>query len=147
MRRMQEGSAEAVFTVEERIVQTYAPYVLVRCAQYTNGRRQAQQIGAYTLVTACLLAQGLGRLKGLPVVTDCLIRRRYNPPQARSAGISERLNNVAGTFACRDGRLRGKEVILIDDVSTSGATLNACAGALKSAGAAAVRGLVIALEL
>ena len=67
MRRMQEGSAEAVFTVEERIVQAYAPYVLVRCARYTNGRRQAQQIGAYTLVTACLLAQRLGHT--LPVGT------------------------------------------------------------------------------
>ncbi len=96
---------------------------------------------------SALLARGLGRLNGLPVVADCLVRRRYNPPQARSSGISERLENVNGNFACRDGRLQGKEVILIDDVSTSGATLNACAGALKAAGAAAVRGLVIALEL
>ncbi len=64
---MQERLAEAVFTVEERIVQVYAPYVLVRCARYTNGRRQAQQIGAYTLVTACLLARELR--DGLPVGT------------------------------------------------------------------------------
>ncbi len=64
---MQERLAEAVFTVEERIVQVYAPYVLVRCARYTNGRRQAQQIGAYTLVTACLLARELG--DGLPLGT------------------------------------------------------------------------------
>ncbi len=57
---MQDGSAEAMFTVYGRIVPVYAPYVLVRCARYTNGRRQAQQIGAYTLVTACLLARELG---------------------------------------------------------------------------------------
>ena len=35
----------------ERIIELYTPYVLVRCSRYTNGRRQAQQIGVYTLVT------------------------------------------------------------------------------------------------
>ena len=96
---------------------------------------------------SALLARGLGRLNGLPVVADCLTRRRYTPPQARSSGINERHNNVADAFTCRDGHLKDKKVILIDDVSTSGATLSACAGALKAAGAAAVWGLVIALEL
>ncbi len=42
------------------MIELYTPYILVRCTRYTNGRRQAQQIGTYTLVTACLLAQGLG---------------------------------------------------------------------------------------
>jgi ComF family protein len=96
---------------------------------------------------SALLARGLGRLSSLPVVADSLIRRRYTPPQARSSGIKERHNNVSDAFACRDGGLRGKGVILIDDVSTSGATLNACAVALKAAGALTVWGLVIALEL
>ncbi len=96
---------------------------------------------------SALLARGLGRLSGLPVVEDCLVRLIYTPPQARSSGINERLSNVAGAFACRDGRLQGKSVILIDDVSTSGATLNTCAVTLKAAGASAVRGLVLALEL
>jgi competence protein ComFC len=93
-----------------------------------------------------LLAGGLSALTGLPVVVDSLIRPKYSPSQARSAGITARQANVVGAFACRDGRLSGKHVILIDDVSTSGATLNTCAGVLKSAGAAAVWGLVIALE-
>jgi ComF family protein len=94
-----------------------------------------------------LLARGLSGRNGLPVVADCLIRQRYTPPQARSSGINERHNNVSDAFACRDGRLKDKKVILLDDVSTSGATLNACAGVLKAAGAATVWGLVIALEL
>ena len=96
---------------------------------------------------SALLARELGRLSSLPVIEDGLIRKRYASPQARSSGVIERHNNVADAFACRDERLQGKRVILIDDVSTSGATLNACAGVLKSAGAAAVWGLVIALEL
>jgi competence protein ComFC len=96
---------------------------------------------------SALLACELGRLSGLPVVADCLIRRENTPPQARSSGIDERHHNVADAFSCCDGRFHGKQIILIDDVSTSGATLNACAGVLKAAGAATVWGLVLALEL
>ena len=94
-----------------------------------------------------LLALELGRLRSLPVVGDCLLRRTYTPPQARTSSAADRLANVAGAFACSNDKLRGKNIMLIDDVSTSGATLNACAGALKSAGASAVWGLVLALEL
>jgi predicted amidophosphoribosyltransferase len=43
--------------------------------------------------------------------------------------------------------LRDKQVLLIDDVSTTGATLDACAAAIKSAGAASVWGLVLAGEI
>lgn len=96
---------------------------------------------------SALLARELGKLGGLPVVEDCLVRRSYAPPQARSSSVGERRSNVAGTFACRDGQLRGRAVILVDDVSTSGATLDACAGVLKSAGVVVVWGLVMALEL
>jgi competence protein ComFC len=96
---------------------------------------------------SALLARELGKQCGLPVVKDCLIRTRYTSSQARSAGVSERQHNVTGAFICRDRRLQGKKVILIDDVSTSGATLGTCAGALKAAGAEAVWALVIALEL
>jgi competence protein ComFC len=93
-----------------------------------------------------LLAKELGKLAGLPVVTDCLVRERPTAPQARTASVGERRGNVAGAFACRR-RLEGKPVILIDDVSTSGATLDACARALKQAGAASVWGLVLAREI
>jgi len=96
---------------------------------------------------SALLARELGRLSGLPVAEDCLVRHSYALPQARSTSVGERRENVAAAFACRDGQLQGREVILVDDVSTSGATLNACAGVLKSAGARAVWGLVLALEL
>lgn len=96
---------------------------------------------------SALLAKELGRLTGLPVVTGCLARQSHALPQARSAGITERRKNVSDAFACLDGRLRDKGVLIIDDVSTSGATLNACAGVLKSAGVTTVWGLTLALEL
>jgi ComF family protein len=96
---------------------------------------------------SALLAKELGRRSGLPVTVNGLVRHRYAVPQARSAGLSERHKNVAGAFTCPDERFQGKRVLLVDDVSTSGATLNACAGALKTAGAAQVWGLVMAREL
>ncbi len=94
-----------------------------------------------------LLAKELGRLIRLPVVDDCLTRRQHTSPQARTSTVDERYSNVANAFACSDQRLRGKQVLLIDDVSTSGATLNACAVALKAAGATSVWGLVLAREI
>lgn len=94
-----------------------------------------------------LLAKALGKLTNLPVVDDCLIRQRHAPPQARSTTVEERRGNVAGAFACRDHRLQDKQVLLIDDVSTSGATLDACAAALKVIGATSVWGLVLAREI
>jgi ComF family protein len=94
-----------------------------------------------------LLARELAKLSRLPLVEDCLIRERHSLPQARTATASERRTNVANAFACRDRRLEGKQVLLIDDVSTSGATLDACARALKKAGATTVWGLALAREI
>jgi competence protein ComFC len=94
-----------------------------------------------------LLAHELGKLITLPVVDDCLIRQQHAPPQTMTSNLGERQTNVAGAFTCCDGRLRGKQVLLIDDVATSGATLNACAETLKPAGATSVWGLVMAKEI
>ena len=94
-----------------------------------------------------LLARELGKLTNLPVVDDCLIRQRHTPPQARTSTVDERRSNIADAFVCRDQRLRDKQVLLIDDVATSGNTLDACAAALKASGATSVWGLVMAREI
>jgi len=94
-----------------------------------------------------LLARELGKLNKLPLVDDCLIREYHSPPQARTANVDERRRNVANAFSCRHRRLKGKQVLLIDDVSTSGATLDGCARALKESGATSVWGLVLAREI
>lgn len=94
-----------------------------------------------------LLAQGLSRLTNLPVVEGCLIRFKNTPPQARTATAEARQRNVADAFICRDRRFEGKQVLLIDDVCTSGATLEACAVALKAGGATSVWGLTLAREI
>ena len=94
-----------------------------------------------------LLAKELAKLSGLPLVQNSLVKHEKSMPQARSANVEERKKNVSGVFSISDGRLTGRSVILIDDVSTSGATLDACAGVLKKAGAASVWGLTLAREI
>jgi predicted amidophosphoribosyltransferase len=86
-------------------------------------------------------------LTGFPVNDSCLIRSRYNVPQAKTRNVEERRQNVIGIFNCQNNDLRGKKVLLIDDVTTSGATLNACASILKTFGAASVWGLTLAREI
>ncbi len=93
------------------------------------------------------LAEELSNLTNLPVTGDCLIRKHHTPPQARTTTVEERRSNVTNAFTCVNDRLRDKQVLLIDDVSTSGATLDACATALKTAGATSVWGLVLAREI
>jgi ComF family protein len=94
-----------------------------------------------------LLARELGKLADLPVLDNCLIRRQHALPQARTATVDERHKNVADAFVIRDRRLRDKQVLLIDDVATSGATLDACATVLKAAGATSVWGLTLSREI
>ena len=96
---------------------------------------------------SALLAEEIGRLSGLPVASHSLSRTRHTPPQAKTGTVEERRANMKGVFSCRDRSLAGRQVILIDDVTTSGATLDACAGALKAAGAASVWGLTLAREV
>jgi len=97
-----------------------------------------------------LLAAELSKLSGLPVVDEAVVRQRYTPPQARTTSVEERRANIVGAFACREAassRLKDRHVILVDDVATSAATLDACAAAVKEAGAAEVWGLVLAREI
>ncbi len=94
-----------------------------------------------------LLSRELGKLTNLPVVDDCLIRQRYAPTQTKTLTVEERQRNVADAFTCCEHRLQDKQVLLIDDVCTSGATLDACATALKAAGVASVWGLALAREI
>ncbi len=94
-----------------------------------------------------LIAGELSRLTGLEVSEGCLIRRRNTPSQARTANVTERRKNIAGAFESRGNSLAGKKVILIDDVATSGATLDECARVLKDSGAASVWGFTFAREI
>lgn len=94
-----------------------------------------------------LLARELSSLINLPVIDDCLTRKHHTPPQAKTSTVEERRSNVNNAFTCVNNILQDRQVLLIDDVSTSGATLDACAAALKAAGSISVWGLVLAREV
>ena len=95
---------------------------------------------------SALLARGLGRIVGLPVEERALVRERNTPSQAERASADERRLNVEGAFRYRGEGLRGQRVLLIDDVATTGATLDACARVLREGGAASVWALTLARE-
>lgn len=76
------------------------------------------------------LAEGIARELGVEVCANALVRRRNNPPQALRRG-SERWDNVESLFELRRvDKLRGRHLLLVDDVLTSGATLTASAEAI-----------------
>ena len=83
-----------------------------------------------------VLARHLGGALEIPVATKIL--RRISPTLTQTKLTrDQRARNMAGAFAVRDGRrLDGRKFILLDDVFTTGATTNACAKALRAAGAA-----------
>ena len=79
-----------------------------------------------------------------PIRVDMLFRRRATPPQARAKGARRR-QSLKDAFSCEP--LNHERVLLIDDVVTSGGTLEACASTLKAAGASWVGALTFAREL
>jgi ComF family protein len=94
-----------------------------------------------------LLARGVGRELGLPVATA--LGRTTKTTAQHSLSRRARATNVGHAFVVTpagEAQVRGRWVVLIDDVVTTGATLSGCAAALYAAGAAAVSGLALARE-
>lgn len=95
---------------------------------------------------AALLSYALSHKTGIRVMVDALIRTRYTTPQADLTRL-QRLENVKGVFAPnpkRHTQISGANIVLIDDVMTTMATINACTRALKKAGAENVYVLTLA---
>jgi len=79
-----------------------------------------------------IIAQGISEVTGIPVGNQYLFRTKYNETQTRKTA-EERYNNVKGIFELRrQEELKGKHVLLVDDVLTTGATLESCAHQLES---------------
>lgn len=96
---------------------------------------------------AALLAEKLARLKNMAWDKHALKRRRNTRSQTE-LGREGRLQNMQGAFVCeRPEAVKGKVILLIDDVATTGATLEGCATALKAAGAKKVMAYTFAREV
>jgi ComF family protein len=96
---------------------------------------------------AALLAHAIHRAGGPPVAADWLVRRRRTPSQGRLGPLA-RARNVGGAFVLQPGRsIAGKRLVLVDDVLTTGATVEECARVLRRNGAAFVGVLTLARAL
>jgi ComF family protein len=87
------------------------------------------------------IAKHLSKLTHLPTRADAVLRTRHTPAQS-TLKFKERRDNIKGAFAC-PARLEGTHIAVVDDVMTSGATLEEMARTLKKAGAASVTNLVV----
>ena len=93
---------------------------------------------------SALLCHELSRLCGLPVEYTAVERHRKTRPQVEFSGHA-RIKNVKNAFRIRHPeRIRGKHIVLVDDVMTTGSTLKECALVLHKAGAASVDTLTVA---
>jgi ComF family protein len=93
-----------------------------------------------------LLAREVGRAFAIPV-GEALRRRSARSRQAQSRSAAERWSNVEDAFAIvRGADIQGRRIVLIDDIITTGATLDACARVLVAAGAADVAAVTLARE-
>ena len=93
------------------------------------------------------IARACGRRLGLPVIGA--LERRHRTTAQHSLGRLDRARNLGGAFGVREAhrsQVVGRWIVLIDDVSTTGATLTGCALALLDAGALAVSALTVARE-
>ncbi len=108
------------------------PVPLLRARARRRGFNQAER-----------LAAAIGR-RAEARLADCLVRRGPASGRQVGRGRAERLTGIAGAVDLREGSRCPADVVLVDDVVTTGATLAACAAALRAAGARRVAALAYA---
>lgn len=92
-----------------------------------------------------ILANAVGQEFGIPVAAQALCRIKFTPPQIEMEDNADRCKNVKGAFVVKDAySIENKIAILVDDVMTSGATLDEAAKVLREAGCRSVWAIVVA---
>lgn len=115
-------------------IDVVVPVPLTRRRQWQRGYNQSEH-----------LAVGIAEVTGLPVAAKALRRRQFRRSQTQLSR-QERMDNVEGMFEVRDeAAVRGRHVLLVDDICTTGATLTACSAALSQVAGVTVSALTFGL--
>lgn len=107
-------------------IEAIIPVPIHRKKQLERGYNQAE-----------LIARVIGNEMKLPVVSDLLIRQKYTKPQ-KELSNSERGKNLENAFIVTENVVKCKKVLLVDDIYTTGSTVDACSKVLLEAGAESV---------
>ena len=105
-----------------------------------SSRRQRER--GYNQATA--IARVFKRHTKLPLKVNALGRIKHTYSQVKVSTVKERMKNVQDVFWASPSKVKGKRILVIDDVCTSSATMRSCAAALKKVGAIKVYGLTVA---
>ena len=133
--------ADAMAAPMAKVLEAWSPPVSAVVPVPLAGSRRRQR--GYN--QSELLAREISRCTGLPLAARALVRRRATAPLARTADEATRRALVEGAFAPGPAPVSGG-ALLVDDVLTTGATLDACAAALIGGGAAPTFALTFARE-
>ena len=112
---------------------------LIICVPTDSGRMRERGYNP-----PALIAKEIARMTGIPCKPKLLIKTRQTEVQ-KSLSAVERKENLKGVFALRKGKTCPQNVLLVDDVRTTGATLSEAAKVLQSAGAENVYAAVVAV--
>ena len=123
-------------TVDAEIDKSFIiiPVPLSNKKKRRRGFNQSEEIGEI-----------ISEATGIPLLSDALVKIKETSPQMEM-GREERINNVKGCFEMK-AALKNRDIILLDDVYTTGSTLEECARILKQSGARKVWGVTVAREV
>jgi ComF family protein len=91
-----------------------------------------------------LIARGVSEVTSIPLRSDMVRRKKFTQTQT-TLSLEERKDNMEEAFVCGSSEVRGKTIILVDDIITTGSTIQSCADGLKKAGALRIIAISAAL--
>ena len=133
-----ETFAELLARYGENKIALWQPEVLIPIPMYPK----KQKVRGYN--QAEILARVIGKKLGIPVMPEMLVRNKKTLPQ-KDLSVSERLKNLSGAFAAGEIPEGIRSVILVDDIYTTGSTIEACARALRASGISRIYFVVICM--
>jgi len=91
------------------------------------------------------IAKEISKFLKIPLISNNLVKIKSTKPQVEISDSQKRKENVQGAFRVKNPKIfAGKKIILVDDIYTTGSTMEECAKVLKRAGAKEIRGIVVA---